>query len=135
MLDQKDLVAIRNIMKEEISSSENRMINVMDEKIGASESRMMHAMDEKIGASEKKMMKKVETLIDHRLRASENMILEELDRVQEKLESRMDKMELTAVEVQRFYRTAKLEYDNTTYLMKAVTDLDTRVTALESCMA
>ena len=62
--------------------------------------------------------------MDTRFRESENMILEELDRVQINLEKRIDKVQKNLDELNQYYRITKLENDNTAILLKMIQDQD-----------
>ena len=74
MLDQKDLEAIRNVMREELTNSEN-------------------------------------------------LVLEELDRVQEGLTRKVEKVQKNLEDLQQYYRITKLENDNTSLLLQMIVDL------------
>ena len=123
MLNQKDLDAIRSIMKEEISASEQRT----DEKIQASEKRMIKSMDEKIQASEKRMLKSM----DEKIAKSENMVLRELDRVQEHLERKIERVSESVEELRHTVNAIKMQQDNTAAILKMYENLEKRVEVLE----
>lgn len=86
MLDQKDLDAIRAIMKEEIAKSEN-------------------------------------------------LVLDELDRVQVSLERKMEAVKKNIEELNQYYRITKLENDNTALLLKLIDELSKKVEELEKKIA
>lgn len=86
MLEQKDLDAIRAVMKEEIAESEN-------------------------------------------------LILQELDRVQISVESKMRAIQKNLDELNQYYRITKLENDNTALLLKIIDELSKKVEALEKKIA
>ena len=127
MLEQKDLAAIRAIMKEEISESEKRMETLMDGKLSESEKQMEALMDGKLSESEKQM----EALMDRKLSESENLVLEELERTRNILEKQIDLIQKNLDELNRYYRITKLENDNTTMLLRMIDDLSKRVDELE----
>lgn len=108
MLDQNDLQAIRAIMKEEIAESEKRI----NDKI-----------DSRIAESEKKM--------ESKLAESENLLLEEIDRVQMFLENKINTVKENLEELKQYYRITKLENDNTAILLKMIEELSRRVEELE----
>ena len=112
MLDQKDLVSIRAIMKEEIAESEKRTESVMDQKLSESEKRM-------------------ESVMDQKLAKSENLILEEMERTRNILEKRIDTVQKNLDELNQYYRITKLENDNTALLLKMIDELSRRVEELE----
>ena len=112
MLDQKDLVAIRAVMKEEIAESEKRTESVIDQKLSESEKRM-------------------ESVMDQKLAKSENLILEEMERTRNILEKRIDTVQKNLDELNQYYRITKLENDNTALLLKMIDELSRRVEELE----
>ena len=127
MLDQKDLVAIRAVMKEEIAESEKRTESVMDQKLPESEKRMESVMGQKLSESEKRM----ESVMDQKLAKSENLILEEMERTRNILEKRIDTVQKNLDELNQYYRITKLENDNTALLLKMIDELSRRVEELE----
>ena len=83
MLDQKDLEAIRNVMREELTNSEN-------------------------------------------------LVLEELDRVQEGLTRKVEKVQKNLEDLQQYYRITKLENDNASLLLQMIVDLRKDVEELKN---
>ena len=83
MLDQNDLEAIRNVMREELTNSEN-------------------------------------------------LVLEELDRVQEGLTRKVEKVQKNLEDLQQYYRITKLENDNTSLLLQMIVDLRKDVEELKN---
>ena len=83
MLDQKDLEAIRNVMREELTNSEN-------------------------------------------------LVLEELDRVQEGLTRKVEKVQKNLEDLQQYYRITKLENDNTSLLLQMIVNLRKDVEELKN---
>ena len=73
--------------------------------------------------------------VDGRITASENMILKELDRVQEHLESDVQKVQKNLEELQQYYRITKLENDNTSLLLKMYTDMQKEIAELKAKIA
>lgn len=97
MLVIKDLEMLRNIMKEEIGGSEDRILtNVREE-----------------------------------LRKGENLILEEMDKMQINFVKKIDEVHRNLDELNQYYRITKLENDNTALLLKMVEELSRRITELE----
>lgn len=70
-------------------------------------------------------------IIEEKVSQSENMILDEIDRVQEILQQHIDAVGKNLEELQQYYRITKLENDNTTLLLKMVDELSRRVSELE----
>ncbi len=112
MLDQKDI----EILEKLFTQSENNILQKVDERITASENQMLQKMDD-------------------RITASENMILKELDRVQEHLESDVQKVQKNLEELQQYYRIAKLENDNTSLLLKMYNDMQKEIAELKAKIA
>lgn len=97
MLEIKDLEMLRNIIKEEIGGSEDRILaNVREE-----------------------------------LRKGENLILEEMDKMQINFVKKIDELHRNLDELNQYYRITKLENDNTALLLKMVEELSRRITELE----
>ena len=69
--------------------------------------------------------------LDRRITESENMILNELDRVQERFDTKFTRIEKNLEEIQQYYRINRLENDNTTLLLKLHDDIQKRVAELE----
>ena len=69
--------------------------------------------------------------LDRRITESENMILNELDRVQERFDTKFTRKEKNLEEIQQYYRIDRLENDNTTLLLKLHDDIQKRVAELE----
>ncbi len=97
MLEIKDLEMLRNIMKEEIGGSEDRIL----------------------------------TTVREELRKGENLILEEMDRMQTNFVKKIDELHRNLDELNQYYRITKLENDNTALLLKMVEELSRRITELE----
>lgn len=112
MLDQKDI----EILEKLFTQSENNILQKVDGRITASENQMLQKMDE-------------------RITASENMILKELDRVQEHLESDVQKVQKNLEELQQYYRITKLENDNTSLLLKMYNDMQKEIAELKAKIA
>lgn len=116
MLDQKDIEILKTMMTEVVKQSEDSILHKVDECITASENKMIQQMDE-------------------RITSSENMILKELDRVQEHLESDVQKVQKNLEELQQYYRISKLENDNTSLLLKMYNDMQKEIAELKAKIA
>ena len=68
MLDEKDLLAIAQLMDMKLAQQKNEILQetaqMMDQKIIASEQRMIAAMDSKVQESERRMMVMMESYFD-----------------------------------------------------------------------
>ena len=116
MLDQNDIEILKTMMTEVVKQSEDSILHKVDERITASENKMIQQMDK-------------------RITSSENMILKELDRVQEHLESDVQKVQKNLEELQQYYRIAKLENDNTSLLLKMYNDMQKEIAELKAKIA
>ena len=63
---------------------------------------------------------------------SENLVLEELDRVQEGLTRKVEKVQKNLEDLQQYYRITKLENDNTSLLLQMIVDLRKDVEELKN---
>lgn len=81
--------------------------------------------------SEERMIQKMDEKLTH----SENLILNELDRVQEHLESDVQKVQKNLEELQQYYKIAKLENDNTSLLLKMYNDMQKEIAELKARIA
>lgn len=61
-----------------------------------------------------------------------NLIIEEIGNVQEKLQSKIKKVEKNLEELNQYYRITKLENDNTALLLRMIADLSERINKLEN---
>lgn len=81
--------------------------------------------------SEERIMERVDQKLQRALRETENGLLEEMDRMRESLEEKIANVDKKVDNLETYYRTTKLENDNTSILLKIVGDLQERVTVLE----
>ena len=88
---------------------------------------------------EKNDLEMIKDIVQSVAHESENMILEELDRVQINLSKKIDIVEKNLDELNQYYRITKLENDNTAILLKMIQDpaktideLSKRVAILEN---
>lgn len=65
------------------------------------------------------------------LKVTDNLILKEIERVQNILQDKIDRVQKNMDELNQFYRINKLENDNTSILLKMIDDLSKRVAELE----
>ena len=73
--------------------------------------------------------------MDEKLTHSENLILNELDRVQEHLETDVQKVQKNLEELQQYYRITKLENDNTSLLLKMYNNMQKEIEELKAKIA
>lgn len=115
MLEQKDLEAIRGILKEEIGVSHG----VLQQKIKTANDALRKELKEEIKTANDTLRKEFQDALHN----SENMILTELDRVQEHLEGKFEVLQKDMDEMKQYYRITRLEEDNTALLLRMVVDL------------
>ena len=142
MLDPKDFEALQKMMESvvgaRVTESEKRMDARiaesearMDARIAESEARMETMLDTRIAKSEARM----ESMLTVKIKEAENLLLEEIDRTQTKLENKINLLNENLDKLEQYYRISKLENDNTTVLLKLMEGLAKRVEDLEKKIA
>ena len=142
MLDPKDFEALQKMMESvvgaRVTESETRMDARiaesearMDARIAESEARMETMLDTRIAKSEARM----ESMLTVKIKEAENLLLEEIDRTQTKLENKINLLNENLDKLEQYYRISKLENDNTTVLLKLMEGLAKRVEDLEKKIA
>ena len=142
MLDPKDFEALQKMMESvvgaRVTESETRMDARiaesearMDARIAESEERMETMLDTRIAKSEARM----ESMLTVKIKEAENLLLEEIDRTQTKLENKINLLNENLDKLEQYYRISKLENDNTTVLLKLMEGLAKRVEDLEKKIA
>ena len=114
-----------------IAESEARMETMLDARIAESEARMETMLDTRIAKSEARM----ESMLTVKIKEAENLLLEEIDRTQTKLENKINLLNENLDKLEQYYRISKLENDNTTVLLKLMEGLAKRVEDLEKKIA
>lgn len=96
-------------------------------------------LDEKDLQALQAMLEKTEinmlTEIDKRFTQSENLILGELDRTRDIMESKIATVQKNIDELAQHYRITKLESDNTSLLLQMIAKLDKEVEELKQSIA
>ncbi len=146
MLDPKDFEALQKMMESvvgarvtesetrmdaRIAESEARMETMLDDILAESEARMETMLDTRIAKSEARM----ESMLTVKIKEAENLLLEEIDRTQTKLENKINLLNENLDKLEQYYRISKLENDNTTVLLKLMEGLAKRVEDLEKKIA
>ena len=116
MLDAKDIELLQNIIITTMDQQFDKRFTIQDEKWEA-------ILDKRFAMQDKKW----EAILDKRFAESENLLLEELDRVENRLTRRMDKMQENLDELGQFYRILLLEKGNFELLERRVAALENRV--------
>lgn len=125
---QKALLGRQAAMEKRQEALEERQIS-MEKRQAAMEKRQASLED-----GQKSLMQgqhEIRLELDRRITESENMILNELDRVQERFDTKFTRIEKNLEEIQQYYRIDRLENDNTTLLLKLHDDIQKRVAELE----
>ena len=104
----------------------------MDERISRSEQNMSLIMNERMNERSLQLRESILQEVDMRISHSENLILNELDRVQEHTKTDFQKLQKSINEIQQYYRIAKLENDNTSLLLKMYSDMQKDIAELKS---
>ena len=107
------------------------METMLDARIAESEARMETMLDARIAESEARM----ETMLTVKIKEADNLLLEEIDRTQTKLENKINLLNENLDKLEQYYRISKLENDNTTVLLKLMEGLAKRVEDLEKKIA
>ena len=139
---QKALLGRQSSMEKRQEALEERQISM--EKRQASLEQRQISMEKRQAAMEKRQASledgqkslmqgqhEIRLELDRRITESENMILNELDRVQERFDTKFTRIEKNLEEIQQYYRIDRLENDNTTLLLKLHDDIQKRVAELE----
>ena len=154
----KSEASILSKMDEQLDSrfaeSEASMLSKMDEQLDSrfaeSEASMLSKMDEQLDSrfaeSEASILSQVDKRLDSRfakseavmtsrinrcIAKSENLVLKEMERTRKILEDKIQNVQNNLDNVTEYYRITKLEHDNTTLLLRAVSNLEQRVEVLE----
>ena len=137
-MDNESLQTLKCLMNEvlddKFSSFKTELIGTMDEKLEHLEGRM----DQKLESLENRMDQKLESLenrmidtMDAKIRDSENLLLEEMERTRTILEDKIDKIQQNVDNLNQYYQLAKLENDNILLVIESVQNLTKRVEVLE----
>ena len=159
-MDNESLQTLKCLMNEvlddKFSSFKTELIGTMDEKLEHLEGRMdqkleslesrmdqkldglENRMDQKLESLENRMDQKLESLEnrmidtrDAKIRDSENLLLEEMERTRTILEDKIDKIQQNVDNLNQYYQLAKLENDNILLVIESVQNLTKRVEVLE----
>ena len=131
MLDPKDFEALQKMMESVVGARVTESETRMDARIAESEARMETMLDARIAESEARM----ETMLTVKIKEADNLLLEEIDRTQTKLENKINLLNENLDKLEQYYRISKLENDNTTLLLKLMEGLAKRVEDLEKKIA
>ena len=122
-MDNENLQTLKSLMSEILDEKLHNFENRMDEKLDNLESRM----DEKLDNLENRMI----NTLDVKLRDSENLLLEEMERTRTILENKISDVQKNIDDLNQYYRVARLESDNLSLVIGTVQNLTKRVEELE----
>ena len=127
MLDTKDIELLQNIivttMNQQFSEQDKKWETILDQRFTQQNERWETILDQRFALQDKRW----ETILDQRFAESENLVLEELDRVETRLTRRMDKMQDNLDDLNRLCRILLLEKGNYELLERRVATLESRV--------
>ena len=84
---------------------------------------------------ERKDLEAIAKLIDVKLEKTERILLDEIVRTQNILEEKINTVQKNIDVLKQYYKITRLESDNTSLLIQMITELQKRVTELESKIA
>ena len=84
---------------------------------------------------ERKDLEAIAKLIDVKLEKTERILLDEIVRTQNIIEEKINTVQKNIDELKQYYKITRLESDNTSLLIQMITELQKRVTELESKIA
>ncbi len=127
MLDTKDIELLQNIivttMNQQFSEQDKKWETILDQRFTQQNERWETILDQRFTLQDERW----ETILDQRFAESENLVLEELDRVETRLTRRMDKMQDNLDDLNRLCRILLLEKGNYELLERRVATLESRV--------
>ena len=110
-----------------IAETEQNILEKVDVRIAETEQSILEKVDVRIAATEKKFSEQIT--------CSENLILNELDRVQTHMEREIAKTQENLDELKQFYRIDRLEADNTSLLLKMYNDMQKEIAEIKAQIA
>lgn len=81
------------------------------------------------------MQKEFDTKIDEKFTNFENVILRKLDRIQERMDKRMDNIQRNIDELNQCYRISKMESDKTSVLLQMYIDMQNQIAEIQARIA
>ena len=81
------------------------------------------------------MQKEFDTKIDEKFTNFENVILRKLDRIQERMDKRMDDIQRNIDELNQYYRISKMESDKTSVLLQMYIDMQKQIAEIQARIA
>lgn len=125
-----------------VKESEHSILNKVDVRLNETEQNILEKVDVRIAETEQNILEKVDVRIaeteqklEEQITCSENLILNELDRVQTHLEREIAKTQENLDELKQFYRIDRLETDNTSLLLKMYNDMQKEIAEIKAKIA
>ena len=162
MLDSQDIKLLQNMITTTIAQELDKRFNEqnrkweqkLDKRFDEQDRKWEQKLDKRFDEQDKKWDLKLEQqfkkrfdeqdkkwninlhrILDQRFAESENMILEELDRVEIRLGRRIDNLQKSMDAVDEFYRISLLEKGNLQLLEERVDSLENRLAVVEKTIA
>ena len=107
----------------------------LDKRFDEQDRKWEQKLDKRFDEQDKKWDINLHSILDQRFAESENMILEELDRVEIRLGRRIDNLQKSMDAVDEFYRISLLEKGNLQLLEERVDSLENRLAVVEKTIA
>ena len=127
MLDTKDIELLQNIivttMNQQFSEQDKKWETILDQRFTQQNESWETILDQRFALQDKRW----KDILDQLFAESENLVLEELDRVETRLTRRMDKMQDNLDDLNRLCRILLLEKGNYELLVRRVATLESRV--------
>ena len=162
MLDSQDIKLLQNMITTTIAQELDKRFNEqnrkweqkLDKRFDEQDRKWEQKLDKRFDEQDKRWDLKLEqqfkkrfdeqdkkwdinlhSILDQRFAESENMILEELDRVEIRLGRRIDNLQKSMDAVNEFYRISLLEKGNLQLLEERVDSLENRLAVVEKTIA
>ncbi|MCI5584561.1 MAG: hypothetical protein MR383_03275 [Lachnospiraceae bacterium] len=143
MLDSQDIKLLQNMITTTIAQELDKRFNEqnrkweqkLDKRFDEQDRKWEQKLDKRFDEQDKKWNINLHRILDQRFAESENMILEELDRVEIRLGRRIDNLQKSMDAVDEFYRISLLEKGNLQLLEERVDSLENRLAVVEKTIA
>ena len=143
MLDSQDIKLLQNMITTTIAQELDKRFNEqnrkweqkLDKRFDEQDRKWEQKLDKRFDEQDKKWNINLHSILDQRFAESENMILEELDRVEIRLGRRIDNLQKCMDAVNEFYRISLLEKGNLQLLEERVDSLENRLAVVEKTIA
>lgn len=141
MLDERDLKAIAELIDARAAQTEEKLTRhteeLLDSRMGEMENRFntrMEKLENRFDVLESQFnthKEEMEKLIDTRIRESEELLLDEMERYDKKYQRQFAEVKQRLGTLEGIYRMTKNESDTIDLSLKLIDNLDKRVSALE----